>query len=214
MSLPCLSCLLKLHCQIKTNSKKGSDTPACKLCNRLNEKSVQLKMSLLCHCKERCHLNSCFFFKNILVLNNNQNSKLFCDCPQLHESSYDAGKALQRLVKKPVPKLIEKCWSEDEVVREHVFNIYIFFKKDKVSIHKKCMFCYFRVFYSFLDASLIFLAVGYSLVCVFRGSCWERVKNKALGPVSQDISKNTRQFPAPPRPKSSCILFITHRINL
>lgn len=37
---------------------------------------------------------------------------------QLHESSYDAGKALQRLVKKPVPKLIEKCWSEDEVVRE------------------------------------------------------------------------------------------------
>lgn len=38
-------------------------------------------------------------------------------CSQLHESSYDAGKALQRLVKKPVPKLIEKCWSEDEVVR-------------------------------------------------------------------------------------------------
>ena len=42
-------------------------------------------------------------------------------CPQLHESSYDAGKALQRLVKKPVPKLIEKCWSEDEVVREQCF---------------------------------------------------------------------------------------------
>ncbi|XP_069774489.1 arginine-glutamic acid dipeptide repeats protein isoform X5 [Narcine bancroftii] len=36
---------------------------------------------------------------------------------QLHESSYDAGKALQRLVKKPVPKLIEKCWSEDEMKR-------------------------------------------------------------------------------------------------
>lgn len=35
---------------------------------------------------------------------------------QLHESGYDAGKALQRLVKKPVPKLIEKCWTEDEVV--------------------------------------------------------------------------------------------------
>lgn len=35
---------------------------------------------------------------------------------QLHESNYDAGKALQRLVKKPVPKLIEKCWTEDEVV--------------------------------------------------------------------------------------------------
>ena len=45
----------------------------------------------------------------------------YCVCspsPQLHESSYDAGKALQRLVKKPVPKLIEKCWSEDEVVRD------------------------------------------------------------------------------------------------
>lgn len=39
---------------------------------------------------------------------------------QLHESSYDAGKALQRLVKKPVPKLIEKCWSEDEVVRKEL----------------------------------------------------------------------------------------------
>lgn len=47
---------------------------------------------------------------------------LFCDGPQLHESSYDAGKALQRLVKKPVPKLIEKCWSEDEVVRETFFG--------------------------------------------------------------------------------------------
>uniref|UniRef100_A0A8C5NG35 Arginine-glutamic acid dipeptide repeats protein n=1 Tax=Gouania willdenowi TaxID=441366 RepID=A0A8C5NG35_GOUWI len=35
----------------------------------------------------------------------------------LHESSYEAGKSLQRLVKKPVPKLIEKCWSEDEVKR-------------------------------------------------------------------------------------------------
>uniref|UniRef100_UPI00398E90FC arginine-glutamic acid dipeptide repeats protein isoform X9 n=1 Tax=Pristiophorus japonicus TaxID=55135 RepID=UPI00398E90FC len=35
----------------------------------------------------------------------------------LHESSYDAGKALQRLVKKPVPKLIEKCWSDDEMKR-------------------------------------------------------------------------------------------------
>ncbi|MBN3288662.1 RERE protein, partial [Polyodon spathula] len=35
----------------------------------------------------------------------------------LHESKYDAGKALQRLVKKPVPKLIEKCWTEEEVKR-------------------------------------------------------------------------------------------------
>ncbi|KAL0978169.1 hypothetical protein UPYG_G00166970 [Umbra pygmaea] len=35
----------------------------------------------------------------------------------LHASRYDAAKALQRLVKKPVPKLIEKCWSEDDVKR-------------------------------------------------------------------------------------------------
>uniref|UniRef100_A0A3B3ZP08 Uncharacterized protein n=1 Tax=Periophthalmus magnuspinnatus TaxID=409849 RepID=A0A3B3ZP08_9GOBI len=32
----------------------------------------------------------------------------------LHASHYDAAKALQRLVKKPLPKLIEKCWSEDD----------------------------------------------------------------------------------------------------
>lgn len=43
---------------------------------------------------------------------------------QLHASHYDAAKALQRLVKKPLPKLIEKCWSEDDVVRvqNHCLN--------------------------------------------------------------------------------------------
>ncbi|KAM9800742.1 arginine-glutamic acid dipeptide repeats protein isoform 1-T1 [Syngnathus typhle] len=35
----------------------------------------------------------------------------------LHASHYDAAKALQRLVKKPLPRLIEKCWSEDDVKR-------------------------------------------------------------------------------------------------
>uniref|UniRef100_A0A3Q3K6X5 Arginine-glutamic acid dipeptide (RE) repeats a n=1 Tax=Monopterus albus TaxID=43700 RepID=A0A3Q3K6X5_MONAL len=45
----------------------------------------------------------------------------------LHESSYDAGKALQRLVKKPVPKLIEKCWSEDEV--GELITFYYYWKK-------------------------------------------------------------------------------------
>ncbi|KAF7665469.1 hypothetical protein LDENG_00142480 [Lucifuga dentata] len=35
----------------------------------------------------------------------------------LHATHYDAAKALQRLVKKPLPKLIEKCWSEDDVKR-------------------------------------------------------------------------------------------------
>ncbi|XP_037534773.1 arginine-glutamic acid dipeptide repeats protein isoform X2 [Nematolebias whitei] len=35
----------------------------------------------------------------------------------LHASHYDAAKALQRLVKRPLPKLIEKCWSEDDVKR-------------------------------------------------------------------------------------------------
>lgn len=58
------------------------------------------------------------------------NELLLCDCPQLHESSYDAGKALQRLVKKPVPKLIEKCWSEDEVVSGQNFQF-----AHKISLH-------------------------------------------------------------------------------
>ncbi|XP_041836385.1 arginine-glutamic acid dipeptide repeats protein isoform X3 [Melanotaenia boesemani] len=35
----------------------------------------------------------------------------------LHASHYDAAKALQRLVKKPLPKLIEKFWSEDDLKR-------------------------------------------------------------------------------------------------
>ncbi|XP_014837629.1 PREDICTED: arginine-glutamic acid dipeptide repeats protein-like isoform X2 [Poecilia mexicana] len=35
----------------------------------------------------------------------------------LHASHYDAAKALQRLVKRPLPKLIEKSWSEDDVKR-------------------------------------------------------------------------------------------------
>ncbi len=83
---------------------------------------IQLKMTLLCHCKESRHLHKCSFFNTFIpffLFFLNKNYELMCifDCPQLHESSYDAGKALQRLVKKPVPKLIEKCWSEDEVVR-------------------------------------------------------------------------------------------------
>ncbi|ELW68681.1 Arginine-glutamic acid dipeptide repeats protein [Tupaia chinensis] len=45
----------------------------------------------------------------------------------LHESGYDAGKALQRLVKKPVPKLIEKCWTEDEV--GELITFYYYWKK-------------------------------------------------------------------------------------
>ena len=44
---------------------------------------------------------------------------------QLHASHYDAAKALQHLVKKPVPKLIEKCWSEDDVVSHpHSLNVF------------------------------------------------------------------------------------------
>ena len=53
----------------------------------------------------------------LILHNRTVSSYVRSPSPQLHESSYDAGKALQRLVKKPVPKLIEKCWSEDEVVR-------------------------------------------------------------------------------------------------
>ena len=37
-------------------------------------------------------------------------------CLQLHNSDYDHGKALQALVKCPVPDGIEKKWSEDDRV--------------------------------------------------------------------------------------------------
>lgn len=36
---------------------------------------------------------------------------------QLHDSGYDPGKALQTLVKCPVPKGIDKKWTEDETKR-------------------------------------------------------------------------------------------------
>lgn len=36
---------------------------------------------------------------------------------QLHDSGYDPGKALQALVKCPVPKGIDKKWSEEETKR-------------------------------------------------------------------------------------------------
>lgn len=38
---------------------------------------------------------------------------------QLHASGYDPGKALQALVKCPVPKGIEKKWSEEEIVSDN-----------------------------------------------------------------------------------------------
>lgn len=59
---------------------------------------------------------------------------------QLHASHYDAAKALQRLVKKPLPKLIEKCWSEDDVVRgqNEYFN------------------CIFKIQRTFLKAPVIY----------------------------------------------------------
>lgn len=57
-----------------------------------------------------------FFPSNIRLLLIPLNDLFVFFVFQLHESNYDAGKALQRLVKKPVPKLIEKCWTEDEVV--------------------------------------------------------------------------------------------------
>ena len=38
---------------------------------------------------------------------------------QLHTSSYDTGKALQELVKRPVPRSIDKKWSEEENVRKN-----------------------------------------------------------------------------------------------
>lgn len=39
-----------------------------------------------------------------------------CTTFQLHDNGYDPGKALQALVKQPVPKGIYKKWGEDETV--------------------------------------------------------------------------------------------------
>lgn len=43
--------------------------------------------------------------------------KTFYFVHQLHDSNYDPGKALQALVKCPVPKSIDKKWSEEEIKR-------------------------------------------------------------------------------------------------
>lgn len=56
-----------------------------------------------------------FYFCKILIVYH-ESSRLRFLTLKLHASHYDAAKALQRLVKKPLPKLIEKCWSEDDVV--------------------------------------------------------------------------------------------------
>lgn len=95
--------------------------------------------------------------------------------PQLHESSYDAGKALQRLVKKPVPKLIEKCWSEDEVVSWE----------------------------GGAGGALIRIPQQRSLSSVRgrqRGG-WGGLQTQSAGSPSQRSSENTHQPPAPPRPR-------------
>lgn len=43
---------------------------------------------------------------------------VFCNTfAQLHDSGYDPGRALQALVKCPVPKGIDKKWSEEETKR-------------------------------------------------------------------------------------------------
>lgn len=45
---------------------------------------------------------------------------------QLHDSGYDPGKALQALVKCPVPKGIEKKWCEEETVSFNIPNYFSF----------------------------------------------------------------------------------------
>lgn len=58
-----------------------------------------------------------FFFKDSTI--NKFNSTIIVTLNysfyfQLHDSGYDPGKALQALVKCPVPKGIDKKWTEDE----------------------------------------------------------------------------------------------------
>lgn len=74
-------------------------------------------------------------------------------------------------MKKPVPKLIEKCWSEDEVVREHAFILKGIVLE--VGTHMKLIFIVISAY------SVVFLvlfltcvaAVCQSSVWVLRGSC-------------------------------------------
>lgn len=58
-----------------------------------------------------------FKYLYLLYCNINSFSDLnFNCCFKLHESSYDTGKALQALVKNPIPPGIEKKWVEEEQV--------------------------------------------------------------------------------------------------
>lgn len=99
-----------LHCSVSYTLAIAISE--CHLIGQLGAKQLMGQISPNTSVSQVYYL--CFSLKGT-----DQNSIVFV--PQLHESSYDAGKALQRLVKKPVPKLIEKCWSEDEVVREFFF---------------------------------------------------------------------------------------------
>lgn len=133
----------------------------------------------------------CFVFFNDVSLRG---------CLQLHESSYDAGKALQRLVKKPVPKLIEKCWSEDEVVREPRRHFRKRTHIKEMSGRRRRI----QVLHTGRHKTLIFWYFGASL----EGAVESEELNVPPGPLSQDISKNTRHFPAPPkslRTAASCL---------
>jgi len=50
---------------------------------------------------------------------------VLCTLFQLHDSGYDPGKALQALVKCPVPKGIDKKWTEEETVSIMLISQYV-----------------------------------------------------------------------------------------
>lgn len=137
---------------------------------------------------------------------------------QLHESSYDAGKALQRLVKKPVPKLIEKCWSDDEVVRKTAASIWRHMHIQHVRAMRKGN----SERDAWVSGEVILLAACFCdrymfkswqrLVHACRGCCWEQVEAVLMG---RRLKRHQgKHFPTRPTLKSSCIRFITRRINL
>lgn len=141
---------------------------------------------------------SCFSLEGI-----DHNSIVFV--PQLHESSYDAGKALQRLVKKPVPKLIEKCWSEDEVVRELNLSL----KKNAIAFWMQNA----QVGHTHgVDILLVRRLFRESFLRV-RVRETESLKQPPWPAFGKRRQKNAPRF-CRNDPVSSCILFISCRINL
>lgn len=116
-------------------------------------------------------------------------------------------------MKKPVPKLIEKCWSEDEVVREVCLLIW---KCINLGIKLEIKLLYFVLSaYSIVSLYCLYeklLSVRVWFVSL-EGAVERALKTCPLAHFPKTSVKTLISFQLQD-PESSCILFITHRINL